>query len=305
MTVARFTYTLCGWRTLSDISLTRLSQTKISDGAVDVRICLERGEPSITNIDRHFLEHTVCRSLINVANVATYEVIRGAKISVWPRRDATPKDVEIFLLGPAWAALCHQRGVLPLHASAVATKDGIIGFAGNSGAGKSTIAAQLSASGYELVSDDILPVSVGPNLQPGAWPYLRRLKLQGDTISMLSLAPSELVSEKLDDRKWFVLPDSAAADRWRALARIYVLEATGSTSQMLIERLHGMEAISALVNHTYHFEFVRGTKAFASHLALCGRVASQVPIFRIDDTRYGDIRQPLRAMAIKAHLGSS
>src|SRR5262245_41882919 len=34
------------------------------------------------------------------------------------------KDIEIFLFGPVWATLCHQHGMLPLHASAIVTKAG-------------------------------------------------------------------------------------------------------------------------------------------------------------------------------------
>ena len=69
---------------------------------------------------------------------------RGGKFVVWPATGATQKDIEIFLLGPVWATLCHQRRILPLHASAIATETGIIAFAGHPGAGKSTIAAMLS-----------------------------------------------------------------------------------------------------------------------------------------------------------------
>ena len=90
------------------------------------------------------------------------------------------KDIEILLFGPVWAALCHQRGLLPLHASAIVTRGGIAAFAGHRGAGKSTTAALLSLLGYELVTDDVLPVSFNQNSVPGAWPYLRRLKLQSD-----------------------------------------------------------------------------------------------------------------------------
>ena len=105
------------------------------------------------------------------------------------------KDIEIFLFGPVWATLCHQRGMLPLHASAIVTKGGITAFAGHSGAGKSTTAALLSSLEYELIADDILPVSFNHNSVPGAWPYLRRLKLRGDSINQLGLTPTEQVSE--------------------------------------------------------------------------------------------------------------
>ena len=62
------------------------------------------------------------------------------------------------------------------------------------------------------------------NSVPGAWPYLRRLKLQGDSIIQLALTPTESVSETLDKEKYFVRPKFAADDKWSRLERLYLLE---------------------------------------------------------------------------------
>lgn len=120
---------------------------------------------------------------------------------MWPASSAAQKDIEIFLYGPVWATLCHQRGLLPLHASAILVDGHITAFAGPSGAGKSTIAASLGSFGYEVVADDILAIRFNRNSIPGAWPYLRRLKLKTDSINQLALTSTELVSETLDNRK--------------------------------------------------------------------------------------------------------
>src|SRR5262249_18001357 len=145
-------------------------------------------------------------SFIGIQGVADFEVRGGRQIRVWPAAGATQKDIEIILSGPAWATLCHQRGMLPLHASAIVTKQGITAFAGHSGAGKSTTAALLSSLGYDLVADDILPVSFNRKSVPGAWPYLRRLKLHDEPIAELGLTPTEMVGDKLDKERYFVRP---------------------------------------------------------------------------------------------------
>ena len=66
--------------------------------------------------------------------------------------------------------------------------------------GKSTTAALMGSLGYELLTDDVLPISFNREAVPGAWPYLRRLKLHGDLIVQLALTSAETVSEKLDKR---------------------------------------------------------------------------------------------------------
>ena len=97
---------------------------------------------------------------MRIKSVADFEVIKGRQICIWPATQATQKDIEIFLLGPVWATLCHQRQILPLHASAISTEDGVVAFAGHSGAGKSYLAALMTSLGFKLVADDILPISL-------------------------------------------------------------------------------------------------------------------------------------------------
>jgi hypothetical protein len=191
------------------------------------------------------------------------------------------QDIEIFLFGPAWATLCHQRRILPLHASAIATGAGITAFAGHSGAGKSTTAALLNSLGYALIADDILPVGFNQDSIPGAWPYLRRLKLRRDEISQLALAPTEVVSETLDTEKYFVFPKLTCDDKWRKLERLYLLEHAATDSDVAIEQITGADAARALVDQTYHFTFIRGTRLFGDHLAICTRLASRIQIYRL------------------------
>jgi len=213
------------------------------------------------------------------------------------------KDIEIFLFGPAWATLCHQRGTLPLHASAIVTGTGITAFAGHSGAGKSTTGALLSSLGYELIADDILPVSFNQDSIPGAWPYLRRLKLHRDPINQLALSATEVVSETLDTEKYFVRPRHTGDDKWRRLERLYLLEHDVIDSHVPIEQITGADAVRALVDQTYHFNFILGTRRFGDHLAFCTRLASKIPVYRLRRPQLPlvDAEKKLASL-IRAHL---
>jgi hypothetical protein len=285
-----YAYTLCGWHTRSDIPLTVLTST-YGDELVDIVIQIAPGcSPIRKNGRRLILEHSRECSFIGIEDVADFEVRRGREVNVWPAPSAAQKDIEIFLFGPVWATLCHQQGLLPLHASAILVNGHIVAFAGNSGAGKSTIAALLGAFGYELVTDDILPISFDRNSIPGAWPYLRRLKLKEDSINRLALTSIELVSETLDKQKYFARPTYSADDRWSRLDRIYVLENSLTDSGSPIEQITGADAVRSLIDQTYHFNFVVGSGRFNDHLALCARLASKVDVYAVrippsDETR--------------------
>src|SRR5436190_1616842 len=129
-------YVICGWLTLSEIPLTDMPSAPSGNERADVVIQIASGHSPISrSTDRFVFEHSAQRSLIRIQGIADFEIKKGRQIRVWPVAAATQRDVEIFLLGPAWASLCHQRRLLPLHASAILTDRGIVAFAGHSGAG--------------------------------------------------------------------------------------------------------------------------------------------------------------------------
>ena len=301
-TAATHPYLLCGWHTRSEIPLTSMPTSAVNGLSIDVLIRVAPGDSPIGKISaRPVLEHSVECSRIRVDAVADFEVRGGQLITVWPAAGAAHKDIEIFLFGPVWATLCHQRGLLPLHASAILTDGRITAFAGRSGSGKSTTAALMHSLKHQLFADDILPIMFGENSEPGAWPYLRRLKLQDDSILQLALTAGEPVSEKLDKDKYFVHPKYAADDKWRRLDRMYLLEVDADNSQPSIDRLVGAEAVSALVEQTYHFDFIENSRRFNDHLAFCSKLSSKIAIYRLrrshslgDGKEFGSL--------IRAHL---
>jgi hypothetical protein len=277
-----YNYLLCGWRTASDVPLTSVPSVVFDGARIDVLIQIA-GEcsPIAKNMGSFVFQHSLERSLIRIGNVADFEITMGRQIRIWPAERSTQKDVEIFLFGPAWATLCHQRQILPLHASAIVSGGGVTAFAGHSGVGKSSIAALMSSLGYKLLADDILPISFNRNLVPGAWPYLRRLKLKTDAISAFALTATETVSETLDKAKYFVLPRYSAENEWSRLDRFYVLEIDSAETRVAVDQLSGADAVSALIDQTYHFRFVMDSGRLGEHLALCTELASKIAVYRL------------------------
>ncbi len=300
-TRATHSYMICGWRTHSEVPLTGVPPLVTDAGNLDVVIQIASGHSPISKAQSRFtFQHSTECSLMRIRDVADFEISEGRQIRIWPAVGATQKDIEIFLYGPAWATLCHQRGTLPLHASAIVTGKGITAFAGHSGAGKSMTAGLLNSFGYELIADDILPVSFDRNSIPGAWPYLRRLKLHRNPIIKLALTPGERVSETLDKDKYFVYPNRAADDRWRSLERLYLLENDVTGSHPPIEQIAGADAVRALVDQTYHFSFILATRRVGDHLAVCARLASEILIYRLRRSPFNDEKK--LSSLICAHL---
>ncbi|MEG3614444.1 hypothetical protein [Isoptericola haloaureus] len=71
---------------------------------------------------------------------------------------ADPGVAHVLASGALLAFQLYLRGHAVLHASAVQVGDGVVGFVGRSGMGKSTMAALLCAEGGALVTDDVLRI---------------------------------------------------------------------------------------------------------------------------------------------------
>jgi len=66
------------------------------------------------------------------------------------------EDAVTYLSGPVLAFVLRLRGIISLHASAVAVEGRAIALVGSPGAGKSTLSAAFAKSGYAVLSDDVV-----------------------------------------------------------------------------------------------------------------------------------------------------
>ena len=86
-----------------------------------------------------------------------------------------------------WTALLMQRGLLPLHASAVWTEQaGAVLIMGDSGAGKSTLAAALMARGFNMLTDDVAALSAAAGSPPRVAPGYPNLRLKADALEQVA-----------------------------------------------------------------------------------------------------------------------
>jgi hypothetical protein len=99
------------------------------------------------------------------------------------RAPGTPVElIAILIAGTVVAYLLCADGCLVLHASAVEADGRALAFVGQSGQGKTTMAALMCADGYPLVADDLLPV------EP-----------RGDRMMCLPVATELRVREKVEE----------------------------------------------------------------------------------------------------------
>ena len=97
--------------------------------------------------------------LFRIPDIARFLLTDGSEILFAPESDETSADIPIFILGSAFGILLHQRQQIVIHASAVRVGKKAVLFCGQSGAGKSTMAAALAQRGFPLVTEDVCAIA--------------------------------------------------------------------------------------------------------------------------------------------------
>jgi hypothetical protein len=218
-------------------------------------------------------------ALLTVPQTARYLVREGREIVVDPLPEASARNVRLFLLGSALGILCHQRGLLPLHANAIVAEDGAYAFAGHSGAGKSTLAAYFARAGYPVLCDDVCVINLDAAGVPVAWPGLPRLKLWGDASAAFghdSMALERAI-EGMD--KYHVPLSSPPEAKPVPFRRLYLLERTEATGDRGIVRLRGRAAMEAIMAQTYRGNYLRLMGLSARHFLQCSALASRIEVY--------------------------
>ncbi|WP_300974432.1 hypothetical protein [Sphingomonas sp. LHG3406-1] len=215
-----------------------------------------------------------------VEEAGAFAVRGGCEILVDAAEEMPERNVRLYLLGSAMGMLLHQRGLLPLHANAVALDGASIAVAGPSGAGKSTLAAWLTAHGQKLVGDDVVVVRHGMD-GPIVHPGVPRLRLWGEALDHMGFERGGFERSYVDEGfdKWDVpVAGEALAAEGLPLAAIYVLE---DGPEIAINRLSGAAAVAALFDHTYRGQYVARTGGQALHFRSATALALAVPVFRL------------------------
>ena len=217
--------------------------------------------------------------LLRLPGIANYYVRDGVEIVVHPDAGGPELDVRSYLMGNLFAVLCHQRGLLPLHASAIATPQGAVAFLGASGAGKSSIAAFLARRGHRILADDICLVDPAAPRDQRVLPMAPWLKLWSATLDAMGESSQGLPRIFSDDEKYrYVLQQPEAPT---PLAELILLERAEDQAEASFEALTPVHALHAVLDFTYQSWLVRATGRMDRYFLRCGQALDGVRVTRM------------------------
>lgn len=220
------------------------------------------------------------------------------RVSCWPVPDACGHSVEHLYLNQVLPLVLSRQGKLVFHASAVEVGGTAVAFLGESGLGKSTLAASFATTGFPLLTDDGAVVETDA---AGTWvlPSHPSVRLWEDSeIAVVGADAPRAPPLGYTPKARFLAGGRIAfcAER-RQVRRVYFL-GDGSSSVPRIEVLGSGAAMIALVKHSFLLD-ATDRKGLAAHFEELTSFANQPIFFELDFPRSFDGLQAVRQAVIR------
>jgi hypothetical protein len=211
---------------------------------------------------------------LEIPQVARYRVRGGSEIVVQAAPSAPARAVAAYLCSYALAALCAQRGLLVVHATAVACSDKAVLIVGRSGCGKSTLGASLAARGAQVLSDDLCIIDTA-GTSAMVLPSTDHLTLWGDSAAQLGHPVSESQRPIAGVPKFSVTVGSVAPAAVTIHLLLALREAKAAQSVCQLEALRPLDALASLAGGASLGALLQGMKREHLHLEQCRKVLAQ------------------------------
>ncbi len=274
-----YKYKVFGLNITSDMELNELLP---AEGETDVEIIKGKVPEELNNPyeKNDFFQASKKEFLFKVSDIAWFYVSNGNKIVVETIEGASDATVRVFLLAIAFCTLLLQRGILPMHGSALVVDGKGVIITGASGSGKSSLSNALLQKGYSFLADDLSPLDFYDDGSIWLLPAFPQQKLCKDTADNMGLDVRHLSRVEADLDK-YVLPVSTSFVRQPVrLATICELNAE-DCDKVRITELQAMDKLTVIINQTFKSRLLPYLDIGKEHFELCAKVSKGVQVLRI------------------------
>lgn len=218
--------------------------------------------------------------MFEVPETAIFLVRDGKEIIVSPMGRAEEDKIRLYILGTCMGAILIQNKILSLHGSAVAINGKAYAIIGESGAGKSTLAKGFINKGYQLLSDDLIPIFLSKDNLPYVSPSYPQQKLWEDSLNQFGLGTVHF--QPLFDRetKYAVPVSSHFFDNPLPLAGIIELEKS-NTKNIEISKVEGLQRFRILFQHTYRNLLISRLGLVDWHFYESARIVGKIHMYNL------------------------
>ncbi|MDT3428821.1 hypothetical protein J2Z22_004415 [Paenibacillus forsythiae] len=280
-----FRYKAFGFNIASNVRLDGLlpaeglPEVYIREGRVPVEVPGPKDSHAYTVVDNDGFA-------FRVKDIGTFLVSGGTHIIAERSEGCEPEAHVLFILGTCMGALLMQRGLLPVHGSALALEERHIIITGQSGAGKSTLAAALNRRGCSFLADDIAALSEDERGESWIMPSFPRQKLWRDTAERIFGSVDALSRIPGVRDKYHVRMDGEFIKAPQRLDALFELT-THPGSEVVVSEIKGPEKLMVLLRNIYRPELIEFMGRQREHFRRCSRLASGLSVFHIERPESG------------------
>lgn len=272
-----YRYIAYGFIVESDL---KFAELETANGIVDVIIQQKNIETPDAWLENRGVRTLVSSTsiIVGISDIVNFEIVDGKYIYYQPKLKFHEGKARLYMLGIAFSAIIHQRGLLPLHASALEKNGKAILICGESGAGKSTTAAALLKHGFTLLSDDISLVRINDQKMEvvAGFPHM---KLWPESVELLDMDMGDM-SEFAPDivKKGLRLQHSSQHESVEIIALCYLSVKEGVVQTSVVQ---GVDKVKLLIDNTFRLRFVNDTGQHQAYFNTTSKLASSVNMLSI------------------------
>lgn len=282
-TVRNVAYKAFGLRIVSEIPLPELPQMSEQKDMADIIIEIadlsgQWRKYTAEQQQRFVVEENVV--MFQVPHTAIFSIQEGKKIIFSPMPGVEEDKIRLYILGTCMGALLMQRKILPLHGSAIAIDGKAYALVGDSGAGKSTLASAFLCKGYQLLSDDVIAVSLSYENSPFVMPSYPQQKLWQESLNEFGMKTTHYRPLFERETKYAVPVSSQFFADPLPLAGVIELVKTENESIKIL-RTEGLERLHTLFRHTFRNFLIPRLGLMEWHFANSANMVNKIDMFQL------------------------
>jgi hypothetical protein len=224
----------------------------------------------------------------------------GRRITCRRSEESSMESFHVYMLGQALSFALVKQRFEPLHATAVVVDDCAVAFLGDSGFGKSSLAACFLEAGHRLLTDDLLILQESSG-RIVAYPGPSRIKLfPAIARRFLGATPSRVAMNAGTDKRILPIDERLRCRVPVTIKALYSLTAPRDacrTKGASIDPLSPREAFVELLKATINRRLV-SPRRLSRQFDVMSSLAARIPIRKLSYPRMIECLQEVRALVL-------
>jgi hypothetical protein len=275
-------YKAFGLTITSEIPLPELSHMGNKVDSIDIEIKVEDLSKLWSELSNSQNALVINEKLVmfQVSNIATFLIQEGRKIMVSPINEYKEDVIRLYILGSCMGAILMQRRIFPLHGSAIAIDGKAYAIIGESGAGKSTLASAFLNRGFQLLTDDVIAVSLSKDNIPFVTPSYPQQKLWQESLEEFGMDKGGYRPIFQRETKFAIPIPNQFSPQPLPLAGVFELVKSDNEDIEIvwIEKLAGLRTLFV---HTFRRSLISNFGLMDWHFTMSTRILSQIEMYQL------------------------